>query len=131
MTVGYLSCFGKSGLPNIFRNPSALQQGKLLMLECLIILHVIGDPSSRAKWQRSNEQKPSLSGLGACRPQDVIVNQIVNHLIVENRSVLTWDLPLLSGLYRKTKKLTKVITLGGGSLGSCVDEERSQLRELM
>ena len=101
------------------------------MLECLIILHVIGDPSSRAKWQRSNEQKPSLSGLGACRPQDVIVNQIVNHLIVENRSVLTWDLPLLSGLYRKTKKLTKVITLGGGSLGSCVDEERSQLRELM
>jgi len=23
------------------------------------------------------------------------------------------------------------ITLGGGSLGSCVDEERSQLRELM
>lgn len=25
----------------------------------------------------------------------------------------------------------KNITLGGGSLGSCVDEERSQLRELM
>lgn len=29
---------------------------------------------------------------------------------------------------RKNKKKT---TLGGGSLGSCVDEERSQLRELM
>ena len=25
----------------------------------------------------------------------------------------------------------KIWTLGGGSLGSCVDEERSQLRELM
>jgi len=25
----------------------------------------------------------------------------------------------------------KETTLGGGSLGSCVDEERSQLRELM
>ena len=30
----------------------------------------------------------------------------------------------------KTSK-TKDTTLGGGSLGSCVDEERSQLRELM
>ena len=28
-------------------------------------------------------------------------------------------------------QLKKLITLGGGSLGSCVDEERSQLRELM
>ena len=26
---------------------------------------------------------------------------------------------------------TKMTTLSGGSLGSCVDEERSQLRELM
>ena len=26
---------------------------------------------------------------------------------------------------------TQMITLSGGSLGSCVDEERSQLRELM
>lgn len=29
------------------------------------------------------------------------------------------------------KTYYKGITLGGGSLGSCVDEERSQLRELM
>ena len=29
------------------------------------------------------------------------------------------------------EKLTQMITLSGGSLGSCVDEERSQLRELM
>ena len=28
-------------------------------------------------------------------------------------------------------ELKQMITLGGGSLGSCVDEERSQLRELM
>ncbi|WP_419635849.1 hypothetical protein [Thiolapillus sp.] len=28
-------------------------------------------------------------------------------------------------------KERKKTTLGGGSLGSCVDEERSQLRELM
>jgi hypothetical protein len=30
-----------------------------------------------------------------------------------------------------SKAKTKETTLGGGSLGSCVDEERSQLRELM
>jgi hypothetical protein len=29
------------------------------------------------------------------------------------------------------EKETQMITLSGGSLGSCVDEERSQLRELM
>jgi len=29
------------------------------------------------------------------------------------------------------KKKHMKTTLGGGSLGSCVDEERSQLRELM
>ena len=29
------------------------------------------------------------------------------------------------------KKQNEKTTLGGGSLGSCVDEERSQLRELM
>ena len=32
---------------------------------------------------------------------------------------------------RKAKAKTEETTLGGGSLGSCVDEERSQLRELM
>ena len=32
---------------------------------------------------------------------------------------------------RPQPKLVKITTLGGGSLGSCVDEERSQLRELM
>lgn len=32
---------------------------------------------------------------------------------------------------RKTKRCEHYITLSGGSLGSCVDEERSQLRELM
>lgn len=32
---------------------------------------------------------------------------------------------------RLSHKLVRKTTLGGGSLGSCVDEERSQLRELM
>lgn len=31
----------------------------------------------------------------------------------------------------KTSNKNKSTTLSGGSLGSCVDEERSQLRELM
>ena len=32
---------------------------------------------------------------------------------------------------RSSVDRTKMTTLSGGSLGSCVDEERSQLRELM
>ena len=40
--------------------------------------------------------------------------------------------PLLVGArLRKTNAKNRETTLGGGSLGSCVDEERSQLRELM
>ena len=40
--------------------------------------------------------------------------------------------PLLGGSLAGEKKRTnEETTLGGGSLGSCVDEERSQLRELM
>jgi len=39
------------------------------------------------------------------------------------------DRPLRAVAAKKTEP--KKITLGGGSLGSCVDEERSQLRELM
>ena len=35
------------------------------------------------------------------------------------------------GSGRKQDKQNEKTTLGGGSLGSCVDEERSQLRELM
>ena len=34
-------------------------------------------------------------------------------------------------LVRRAQKQKRETTLNGGSLGSCVDEERSQLRELM
>lgn len=79
-------------------------------------------------WRRFKEHLgPQIRG----RPRDFFLLPIRKPFDCENRSVLTWDLPLLSGLHREKQKQTKVITLGGGSLGSCVDEERSQLRELM
>ena len=42
---------------------------------------------------------------------------------------LLLDLQLPQSMYASLKKV--FTTLSGGSLGSCVDEERSQLRELM
>ena len=38
---------------------------------------------------------------------------------------------VLPSAYMHATKLCESTTLSGGSLGSCVDEERSQLRELM
>lgn len=39
--------------------------------------------------------------------------------------------PMFHGWQVQELKSKKITILGGGSLGSCVDEERSQLRELM
>ena len=59
----------------------------------------------------------------------IFVRVVSSHL--NTRSPLHWGTGLRPSCADGRQPVKRNITLCGGSLGSCVDEERSQLRELM
>ena len=95
-----------------------------------------GVTSSRVRRRRFNDTgTPPVSRWRACseaRREEILLHagaprQLFNTLglsTIERRTFHSFEM----AAFYKNKNLT---ILGGGSLGSCVDEERSQLRELM
>ena len=62
-----------------------------------------------------------------------LINQMLSELIFfvsEKKEYLSYDCVLFI-FQNESQKLNKKTTFNGGSLGSCIDEERSQLRYVM